>query len=63
MPSVAAPFLNTIEPVAGPPNWLVTVAMKVIAWFTCCGFFEDTTAVVVEALLTVSESADEELAA
>lgn len=55
--------MNTIEPVAGPLNWLVTVAVKVIGWLTCCGFMEDTTAVVVDALLTVSDSADEVLAA
>lgn len=30
VPRVVAPFLNTIEPLAGPPNWLVTVALKVI---------------------------------
>jgi hypothetical protein len=61
--SVAAPFLNTIEPVDGPPNWPVTVAVKVIGWLTCWGFIEDTIAVVVGALLTVSESTDEVLAA
>ena len=59
VPRVDAPLLNTIEPVDGPPNWPVTVAVKVIGWLTCCGFIEDTSAVVVVALFTTCETAAE----
>ena len=61
VPRVEAPALKTTEPLTAPPNWPLMAAVNVIGWPISCGFFEDVTLVVVDALLTVSMSADEVL--
>ena len=52
VPSVCDPERNVTEPVAAPPYWLVTVAVKVTDWLVAAGFSDDAIEVVVVAVFT-----------
>ena len=52
VPSVCDPDEKTTEPVAAPPLWLVTVALKVTDWFVPAGLRDEIRVVVVVAAVT-----------
>jgi hypothetical protein len=62
VPIVAVPFLKVTDPVGVPLNSGVTVAVKVTDCPKVEGFSDETTDVVVLALLTVWDSAFDVLA-
>jgi hypothetical protein len=53
VPSVCVPEKKVMEPVDAPPNWLVTVAVKLTGWPVAAGFSDEARAVVVVATFTV----------
>ena len=52
VPSVCDPERKVTEPVAAPPYWLVTVAVKLTDWPVLAGFSDDVREVVVVAMFT-----------
>ena len=53
VPRVCDPEKKVTEPVAAPPNWLVTLAVKVTDWLAPAGFSDEVKPVEVVAAFTV----------
>jgi hypothetical protein len=63
VPSVCDPEKKVTEPVAAPPYWLVTVAVKVTDWPVPAGFRDEVRLLEVVAALTTCMTGDDVLAA